>query len=71
MIMNNFYHRESLSKADTDKLASGNTQGAKMFFGGAFGMKNAVQQSTKAAMDTIMGQFIRDLNASANTVAQQ
>ena len=51
--------------------ANGNTQGAKMFFGGAFGMKNAVQQSTKAAMDNIMGQFIRDLNASANTVAQQ
>lgn len=51
--------------------ADGNTQGAKMFFGGAFGMKNAVQQSTKAAMDNIMGQFIRDLNASANTVAQQ
>lgn len=71
MIMNNFYHRESLSKADTGKPASGNTQGAKMFFGGAFGMKNAVQQSTKAPMDIIMGQFIRNLNASANTVAQQ
>jgi hypothetical protein len=51
--------------------ADGNTQGAKMFFGGAFGMKNAVQQSTKLAMDTIMGEFIRDLNASANTVAKQ
>jgi hypothetical protein len=42
-----------------------------MFFGGAFGMKNAVQQSTKAAMDNIMGQFIRDLNASTSTVAKQ
>jgi hypothetical protein len=51
--------------------ADGNSQGAKMFFAGAFGMKNAVQQSTKLAMDTIMGQFIRDLNAAANAVAKQ
>jgi hypothetical protein len=51
--------------------ADGATQGAKMFWGGAFGMKNAVQQSTKIAMDNIMGQFIRDLNATPGLVAKQ
>lgn len=51
--------------------ADGRTQGAKMFFAGAFGMKNGVQQSTKIAMDSIMGQFIRDVNASNSGVARQ
>jgi len=44
--------------------ADGKSQGAKMFFAGAFGMKNAVQQSTKLATDDIIAQFIRDLKAS-------
>ena len=51
--------------------ADGSTQGGKMFWAGAFGMKNAVQQSTKAAVDNIMGQFIRDLNAAPGAVAKQ
>jgi hypothetical protein len=51
--------------------ADGATQGAKMFWAGAFGMKNAVQQSTKIAVDNIMGQFIRDLNATPGAVAKQ
>lgn len=41
--------------------AKGKTQGAKMFFAGAFGMKNAIQQSTKLAMDDIITNLIRDL----------
>jgi PBP1b-binding outer membrane lipoprotein LpoB len=44
--------------------ADGTTQGGKMFWGGAFAMKNAVQQSTKLAIDTILRQLIADLNAS-------
>lgn len=44
---------------------SGKSQGAKMFWGGAFAQKNAVQQSTKLALDEIMRQLIADLNTYA------
>lgn len=43
---------------------TGKSQGSKMFWGGAFAQKNAVQQSTKLALDEIIGQLIRDLNAA-------
>lgn len=43
--------------------ADGTTQGGKMFWGGAFAMKNAVQQSSKLALDRILLQLIHDLNA--------
>lgn len=42
--------------------ARGETQGGKMFWGGAFAMKNAIQQSTKLAMDDILRALIADLN---------
>lgn len=45
--------------------ADGTTQGGKMFWGGAFAMKNAVQQSTKLAVDNILRQLIGDLNAQS------
>jgi hypothetical protein len=45
--------------------SDGKTQGGKMFFAGAFGMKNAVQQSTKLAVDDILRKLIADLNARA------
>lgn len=41
----------------------GNSQGGKMFWAGAAGMKNAVHQSTKAALDKILTAFISDSNA--------
>lgn len=44
---------------DTD----GATQGGKMFWGGPFAMKNAIQQSTKLALDEVLRQLIVDLNA--------
>ena len=44
----------------------GNSQGGKMFWAGAFGQKNAVQQSTKLALDEILRQLISDLNRSTN-----
>ena len=47
----------------------GTTQGSKMFWGGAFAMKNAVQQSTKLAIDNILRQLIVDLNAGPTHVA--
>jgi len=42
--------------------ADGKTQGSKMFFAGVFGMKNAIQQSTKLAIDQIFRDFIEDVN---------
>ena len=47
----------------------GKTQGGKMFWAGAFGMKNAVQQSTKFAMDEIITNFIHDLKAASVVTA--
>jgi hypothetical protein len=60
----------TLSRAGTSifekaYLADGNPQGAKMFWTGEFGMKNAVQQSTKLALDSIFRSLINDLNAVA------
>jgi len=40
----------------------GKAQGGKMFWGGAFAMKNAIQQSTKLALDAILSDFIQDIN---------
>lgn len=40
--------------------AGGVTQGGKMFFAGVFGMKNAIQQSTKSALDDILARFVND-----------
>jgi len=51
--------QEVFSKTYTQ---DGKTQGGKMFWAGAFGQKNAVQQSTKLALDEILRQFISDLN---------
>jgi hypothetical protein len=42
--------------------AEGGSQGGKMFWGGPFAMKNATQQSTKLALDKILGDFIQDVN---------
>lgn len=44
-------------------LAGGSTQRGKVFWGGVFAMKNAVQESTKQAIDDILRQLITDLNA--------
>lgn len=41
--------------------ATGRSQGGKMFWGGPFGMKNAIQQSTKLALDSILTRFMSDL----------
>jgi len=43
-------------------MQDGKTQGGKMFWAGAFGQKNAIQQSTKLALDEILRQLISDLN---------
>lgn len=56
---------ENGSKVLLDKTYSeeGNTQGGKMFWAGAAGMKNAVHQSTKFALDKILTAFINESNA--------
>jgi len=43
-------------------MQKGKTQGGKMWWAGAFGQRNAVQQSTKLALDEILRQLISDLN---------
>jgi len=42
----------------------GATQGGKVFWGGAWAQKNAIQQSTKLALDEILHQLVDDLNAA-------
>ncbi len=54
--------QEVFSKVYTQ---DGKSQGGKMFWGGAFAQKNAVQQSTKLATDEILRQLIADLNTQA------
>ncbi|WP_207951748.1 hypothetical protein [Pseudomaricurvus alcaniphilus] len=49
----------------------GKTQGGKMFWGGAFAQKNAVQQSTKLAIDEILRRLITDLNAATLSLEDQ
>lgn len=49
---------------DTTYESDGKKQGAKMFWSGVFGMKNSIQQSTKIAIDEILGRFIQDVNKS-------
>ncbi|MDJ0607755.1 MAG: hypothetical protein QNJ67_02170 [Kiloniellales bacterium] len=51
--------REIMSKT---YAAKGRSQGGKIFWGGSFLMKNAVQQSTKNAVDKILKEFIQDMN---------
>lgn len=45
--------------------AEGKSQGGKMFWGGPFAMKNGTQQSTKLALDQILGEFIQDVNMNS------
>jgi hypothetical protein len=42
--------------------ADGKSQHGKVVFAGPFGVRNAVQQSTKLAMDEVLGEFIGDVN---------
>jgi hypothetical protein len=41
----------------------GKSQGGKVFWGGGFAQRNAVQQSTKLALDEIIRRLIDDLNS--------
>ncbi|HMG52216.1 MAG TPA: hypothetical protein VK601_02015 [Kofleriaceae bacterium] len=50
--------------------ADGDTQGGKMFWGGAYAMQNAVHQSTKHAVDEILRRLIADLNAPGRAAAR-
>ena len=49
----------------------GKTQFGKMFWAGVFGQKNAVQQSTKLALDEILRQLISDLNTMTSQSASR
>jgi hypothetical protein len=58
------YSRSGHEVLSKSYRADGQGQGGKMFFAGAFGMKNAIQQSTKLALDEILGKLITELNAA-------
>ena len=45
---------------------NGVSQGGKMFWGGAFTMSNAIQQSTKSALDQILADSLADLQVVMN-----
>ena len=49
---------------DKTYYKTGISQGGKMFWAGAFGMKNAIQQSTKNAIDQILYLALTDIKAS-------
>ena len=49
--------------------STGASQGGKMFWGGPFAMKNAIQQSTKLAIDDILTQFINEINDKGLTAS--
>lgn len=48
---------------DKTYFEKGISQGGKMFIAGPFGMKNAIQQSTKSAIDKIMAQSLNDITS--------
>jgi hypothetical protein len=54
---------EKLSKTYT---GTGNTQRGKMYWGSGFAMKNAIQQSSKVAMDQIISNYFNDLMIATN-----
>lgn len=45
----------------------GESQQGKMFWGGEFAMKNAIQQSTKGAVDEVLRRVISDLSLVGST----
>lgn len=49
---------------DKTYFEKGKSQGAKMFWAGPFGMKNAIQQSTKSALDKILSQSLNDMKSN-------
>jgi hypothetical protein len=49
---------------DKTYFKTGISQGGKMFWAGAFGMKNAIQQSTKSAIDQILSLALTDIKTS-------
>ena len=51
--------------AEQEYYAEGPEQLGKMYWGSAFAMKNAVQQSTKGALDTILISYFADLGRMA------
>jgi len=47
---------------DKDYHAVGKAQDGKILIGGVLAMKNAIQESTKRAIDELMSEFISDVN---------
>jgi len=64
------YYNAGQTRLARAYTAVGRSQQGKMLLAGAFGQKNAVQQSTKLALDQILTQLITDLNALADSRAR-
>lgn len=58
------YRRDGRNVFTKYYSADGRTEGGKMFWGGEFAMKNAVQQSTNLAIDDVLRRLISDLNSA-------
>jgi len=56
--------REGIVVFNKRYFEKGISQGGKMFWAGVFGMKNAIQQSTKSAIDKILIQSLNDMISS-------
>ena len=56
------YYNAGQTRLSRQYTAVGRSQQGKMLLAGAFGQKNAIQQSTKLALDQILTQLIDDLN---------
>ena len=54
--------KNNINLIDKSYRADGKTQKGKMMWGGAFAMKNAIQQSTRFAINDILNELIYDLN---------
>lgn len=61
------YFRDGSRVFNKRYRADGVSQGGKMFWGGAFAMKNAIQQSSKNAIDQILTDLIDDLNDASDS----
>ena len=56
--------KDGITVLDETYFEKGISQGGKMFWAGPFGMKNAIQQSTKNALDKILSHFIHDMQSN-------
>jgi hypothetical protein len=55
---------------DNTYQANGKWQQAKMWMGGVFLMRNAIRKSTKYAIDSIVSDFVNDINSKSFCISK-